>query len=89
MRLTEFKDHLSTAARPTAPVADDEVLVSFKHFAAYNIPTFSRIHLRRLMRRGLFPLPVMVSANRQAWRLSELKAWKASRPTAPIVPDAA
>lgn len=34
------------------------------------------------MARGEFPKPVRIGANRVAWRLSDLEAWRDSRPEA-------
>jgi predicted DNA-binding transcriptional regulator AlpA len=37
--------------------------------------TFSRTHLRRLMRTGLFPKPVELAPNSIAWREDEILAY--------------
>ncbi len=34
------------------------------------------------MARGEFPKPVRIGSNRVAWRLSDLEAWRDSRPVA-------
>lgn len=34
------------------------------------------------MAKGEFPKPVKIGANRVAWRLSDLEAWRDSRPIA-------
>jgi prophage regulatory protein len=41
--------------------------------------TYSRVHLGRLVKAGAFPRPVQVSPGRVAWRMSDLRAWLASR----------
>ncbi len=58
-----------------------ETLVSYCYLRQHGIP-YSRVHLARLMRAGRFPAAVQISANRIGWRLSDLEAWKTSRPTA-------
>ena len=42
---------------------------------------YCRLHINRLVAAGQFPAPVRLSANRIAWRASEIDAWIASRPT--------
>lgn len=71
----------------SATDARDDVMVSYADLERHGVPRYSRVHLRRLIARGLFPVPRQVSANRVAWRLSDLAAWKASRPAAPIPRD--
>lgn len=91
MRTTEFKERLATATAPPiepARSAEDEIFVSYAELAAHGVP-FTRVHLRRLAARGLFPLPIMLSANRIAWRLSDLARWKATRPSSPILREPA
>jgi len=82
MRIDEFKQRLAMAAplpdrTPRAP--EDEVFVSYDQLATHGIK-FTRVHIRRLISRGLFPAPVLLSPNRVAWRLSDIAAWKSSRP---------
>ncbi len=87
MRTANFTEHLAhIKARPAEQrrSADDEVFITYDQLPDYGIPKYSRVHIRRLMARGLFPLPVMLSPNRIAWRQSDLAAWKASRPVAPL-----
>lgn len=40
-----------------------------------------RSTLYRLMREEAFPSPVKLSARRVAWRLADIEAWIASRPS--------
>jgi predicted DNA-binding transcriptional regulator AlpA len=67
---------------------EDESFITYNQLPDYGIPQYSRVHIRRLMARGLFPRPVMLSPNRIAWRKSEVAAWKTSRPRAPLPADA-
>lgn len=57
----------------------NDVFVAYSDLAANVGIGFTRMHLRRLIDRGLFPQAYQVSPNRIAWKLSELTAWKASR----------
>ena len=83
MRTSEFKRRFPIAtAVEAARAPETEVFVPFSGLAAHGI-NYTRVHTRRMIARGLFPPPVMLSPNRIAWRLSDLAAWKASRPTAP------
>jgi predicted DNA-binding transcriptional regulator AlpA len=91
MRTIEFKQRLAATTAPpieSARSAEDEIFVSYAELAAHGVP-FTRVHLRRLASRGLFPLPIMLSANRIAWKLSDLSRWKASRPVSPITRESA
>lgn len=65
------------AATPTSAV--DERFVVYRDLANIVGVQYSRVHLRRLMNRGLFPRAIYLSPNRCAWRLSDLVQWKASR----------
>jgi predicted DNA-binding transcriptional regulator AlpA len=38
--------------------------------------------LYKWMNEGTFPKPIKIGANRVAWRLSDLEAWRDSLPTA-------
>jgi predicted DNA-binding transcriptional regulator AlpA len=40
---------------------------------------WTRPHIINLCRKGLFPSPYRLSANRVAWSLDELLQWKAER----------
>ncbi len=44
----------------------------------HGIP-WTRVGLNRIIARGDFPQPVRITAQRIAWRLDEIEAWKASR----------
>lgn len=68
-----------------AAIPTNDVFVSFKQLREHGIP-FSRRYLRTLVARGLFPVPKQIGANRIGWLLSELNAWKASRPVRPVQP---
>ncbi len=83
-----LKDAAFMAAMPLPTTPEGDLFVSFEQLSVHGI-TYTRVHLRRLMRAGRFPAPVQLSANRVAWRLSDLARWKASRPTAPLSVDAA
>jgi predicted DNA-binding transcriptional regulator AlpA len=91
MRIAEFKRRLSCtpviAIRPPRD-AEAEVFIPYKKLAEHGLH-YSRVHLRRLQASGLFPLPSLLSPNRQAYRLSEIAAWKANRPVAPSPAEAA
>jgi hypothetical protein len=65
----------------------DEIFVSYGELSNYGIPKYSRKHLLDLQRQNKFPRAVQLSANRIAWRASELARWCASRPTARAVAD--
>ena len=91
MRTAKFREHLGDIEAPHTRLplsADDEVFITYCQLPAHGIPAYSRVHTRRLIGRGLFPRPVMLSPNRIAWRKSDLAAWKASRPKAPLPVEA-
>lgn len=69
---------------PPRRSAEDEIFVPYKSLKPEHGIEYSRVHLRRMIDRQLFPVPVLLSPNRVAWRLSDLGAWKASRPVAPV-----
>lgn len=88
MRTDEFKQHLldTTAAPAVHPACllEGDVIVAFKDLPKEGIK-YSRVHLRRLIARGLFPPPILLSPNCQGWgRRTHIEPWKASRPVAPI-----
>ena len=90
MRTAEFREHLADIKAPPAALtssADDEVFITYHQLPDHGVPNYSRVHTRRLIARGLFPRPVMLSPNRIAWRKSDVTAWKASRPRAPLPVD--
>ena len=66
------------AALPVASAAHD-IYVSFRKLSEHGID-FTRPGLHVMVTRGLFPAPVQLSPNKIAWKLSDLIAWKASRP---------
>jgi hypothetical protein len=87
MRIAKFREHLANkralhSAEP--PAADYEVFITYDQLPEHGVPRYSRVHMRRLVAKGLFPRPVMLSPNRIAWRKSDVAAWKASRPIAPL-----
>jgi hypothetical protein len=87
MRNAEFRERLVDTQAPRAELSrspETEFFITYDQLPKYGVPNYSRVHTRRLIARGLFPRPVMLSPNRIAWRLSDLEAWKASRPTAPF-----
>jgi predicted DNA-binding transcriptional regulator AlpA len=59
---------------------DDDLFVSYEDLSPKHGIDFTRVHLRRLMAKGQFPPAYQLSPNRVAWKLSELKVWKANRP---------
>jgi predicted DNA-binding transcriptional regulator AlpA len=82
MRVNDFTRLVEEANRTHTPPADEDRFVSYGELAAHGI-VYTRVHLRRLVLKRLFPAPVQMSANRIAWRMSDLAIWKASRPAAP------
>ena len=85
----EDKQRGKPAAAPIQPpcLLEGDTIVTYKDLAKEGI-TYSRVHMRRLIARGLFPAPVMLSPNRMGWgRKTHLEPWKTSRPTAPIKPE--
>jgi Prophage CP4-57 regulatory protein (AlpA) len=91
MRNAEFRERLVGTQAPRAELSrspDTEFFITYDQLPNYGVPNFSRVHTRRLIARGLFPRPVMLSPNRIAWRMSDLAEWKASRPQAPLPVDA-
>ncbi len=45
----------------------------------YRLVQLSRVSIWALRRAGKFPAPIKLSANRIGWRLSEVRAWIATR----------
>lgn len=89
MRIEEFKQLATTSRKPPEPQAhlpEPGIFVPYGALRSRGIP-YTRVHLRRLIVRGLFPTPVQISANRIAWRADDLANWAASRPAAPIKPE--
>jgi hypothetical protein len=58
-----------------------EVFVTFPELKDHGFP-WSRVHVNHLMDLGIFAPAIRLSANRIAWRLSDLERFKASRPPA-------
>ena len=70
-------------AKPAAfagPSSSGETFVLYTQLPEVGIPRYSRVYLRELVLKGQFPRPVQLSERRIAWKLSDLEAWKASRP---------
>jgi predicted DNA-binding transcriptional regulator AlpA len=91
MRQDQFRRHLATSsACSTEPSrsSNAEIFIPYADLASHGI-RYTRVHLRRLIARGQFPQAVLLSANRCAWRLSDIAHWKQSRPMAPVPPEAA
>jgi predicted DNA-binding transcriptional regulator AlpA len=77
-----FPPPATAAVALVGPVSrGDDVFVPFDDLAANGIP-IGRRQLRRLIRDGYFPAPCQISPNRIAWRLSEVRLWKETRPVA-------
>jgi len=95
MRMGEFVAAQGPAPRQVREdaVSASEIFVTQKQLPLYGI-CYSKAHLPRLVKAGVFPQPVALSPNRRAWRLSDLLAWKASRrpipgaERAPLIEDA-
>jgi predicted DNA-binding transcriptional regulator AlpA len=87
MRIEEFKQRLLETAAPAIQpprLIEGDVIVTYKELPNEGIK-YSRVHLRRLIAKGLFPAPRQLSPNRQGWgRQTDIEPWKRSRPTAPI-----
>lgn len=88
MRTSEFRKLAGATAAvalvdPSAAPATD-VFVSYDELPQHGIPKYSRVHIRRMIARGVFPAAIQLSPNRVGWRLSDIVAWKRSRPTAPV-----
>ena len=90
MNVREYRHY--TAKAPTAKLANakDDVFVTFEQLEGLIGRKYSRVHLRRMIRRGHFPAPVQLSPNRIAWPLSIVVEWKKSRRMGPVrpLPDA-
>lgn len=67
------------------PSLSGESFILYSQLPEVGVPRYSRVHLREMVARGQFPAPVQLSERRIAWRLSELEAWKGSRPMRTIV----
>ncbi|MCZ7593723.1 MAG: AlpA family phage regulatory protein [Hyphomicrobium sp.] len=54
-------------------------LLTIKEICA--LTRYTPQHIYRLMRAGKFPQRIRIGDNRVGWRLTEIEAWFASRPT--------
>jgi predicted DNA-binding transcriptional regulator AlpA len=94
MRAKEFQRQLTHHAIPptySARSAESEIFIAFDQLRDHGV-TYSRVHLRRLIEQGQFPRPLLLSANRIAWRISDLANWKSSRlptPRSKVPPEVA
>ena len=82
MRAAKFEEKILSIAVPNQGATrspETEIFVAYGTLRQHGI-VYTRVHLRRLISRGLFPTPVYLSPNRIAWRLSDLAIWKATRP---------
>src|SRR5690242_19703570 len=82
MREIEYQRQLmyhDVPRRELARSPEAEIFVAYSQLREHGV-TFSRVHLRQLIELGQFPRPHLLSANRIAWRISDLATWKASRP---------
>jgi len=58
----------------------EEIFVTFRELRDHGI-RYCRLHVNRLVERKIFPEPVWLSPNRKVWRLSDIRQYKATRPT--------
>jgi predicted DNA-binding transcriptional regulator AlpA len=63
-----------------AAINFQSIFVTYPQLPAYGVPSYSRVHLMRMMRRGQFPQQVQLSPNRVAWRVTDILEWVANRP---------
>jgi hypothetical protein len=82
MKMTDFA---ALAAKSPSPPKSSAIsspeIISFDQLPEYGV-RFTRVHDRRLMKRGLFPAAIQVSANRIGWRLADIEHWIATWPSA-------
>lgn len=72
---------MGTAQEVAAVVAHEpDSLLSWE--ALRGLIPLSRPQVWRLRSAGQFPQPIRISANRIAWKASDVRRWIASRPTA-------
>lgn len=57
----------------------DEKLICYHDLRPKKGIPYSRDHLRRLVKAGLFPKPVSLSSARIAWREQDVQDWIAER----------
>ena len=58
-----------------------ELFITFSELRHHGVK-FCRLHLNRMVERGMFPQPVWLSPNRKVWRAGDVDQWLATRPTA-------
>lgn len=68
-----------TSAAPNDPAADR--LIDTDDILEKILPV-SRVTFWAMRKRGDFPQGIRIAPNRIAWRLSDVRAWIASRPAA-------
>ena len=68
------KTHETPERRPSP-----EILIPFSALRERGVP-YCRLYIGRLVKRGQFPAPVRLSANRIAWKSTDIDRWIASRP---------
>lgn len=71
--------------KPNPGTDRPERLLSWREVAP--LIGMSRVTAWRRAREGLFPKPVKTSAQRTAWRESDIVAWQASLSSVPCHPD--
>jgi len=54
-------------------------VIGFERLAAEKGLTYSRDHLRRMVKAGKFPRPIPLSESRIAWDEAEIDAWLKAR----------
>jgi hypothetical protein len=58
----------------------DDLFVPYGDLGPKHGIYFTRVHLRRLIEKRLFPGAFQLSPNRIGWRLSDIEEWKLTRP---------
>lgn len=67
----------TTPTAPTTPAQDEDRVVLWPE--VHELIPLSRVSIWSLRRKGDFPAPIKLSPNRVGWRLSDVRAWIASR----------
>ena len=62
----------------------NDFFITYEELRSHGVP-YTRVHLNRLMHKGLFPVAVRLSPNRIAWRVADIEQWKANRPPARVL----
>ena len=86
MRADEYQRRLASSTVPLPDPArspESEIFISFPQLVEHGVD-YSRVHLRRLVEGGLFPRPVLLSANRIAWKWDVRAGGLEGKPT-PVV----